>query len=86
MAKKKIEKVKLIPPDKKRCQAEKRHVTFMSLGGGNCMHLVRCNNKPSWIITEKDPGPDGQHGSMSVCDACLEIAKTAARPFTKKAI
>ena len=85
MTKKKA-KLKLIPPDVKRCQAEKRAVTFMSLGGGNCMHLVRCNNKPKWIITEKDKGPDGQRGSMSLCEACLKVAEVQARPFIKKAI
>ena len=60
---------KLIPVDLEQCQAEKKvgcwptaHL-FMSLGPAQ---LVRCNNKPTWIATEKKP----PKGSMALCDCC----------------
>jgi len=62
----------LIPPDKKRCQAEKPNgVNFMTLGGRR--EMVRCSNKPTVIITETKPGEDGQKGSMSLCPDCLIV-------------
>lgn len=56
----------LIPPDLFRCQAEIGG--FMMLGPGR----NRCVNKPSVIVVEADPGQDGQRGSMSLCDSCLQ--------------
>jgi hypothetical protein len=35
----------------------------------------RCKNKPMSILSEKEPGDDGQRGRMSVCRACLDVAK-----------
>ena len=55
---KKMNKQKLIPVDKKRCQskhAEGCHPTaqqFMVLGPAQ---WVRCNNAPTWIAHEKNP-------------------------------
>ncbi len=63
----------MIPIDKDRCQAEKPNGEgFMTLGGGHKM--VRCENKPTIIITEKQAGKDGLFGSMSLCDDCLKVA------------
>lgn len=63
---------KLVPPDLKQCQAEKPNGnTFMTLGGQP--GLVRCENTPLFIVTEKEPGEDGQKGSMSLCAECLEV-------------
>lgn len=65
-------KPKLIPPDRKRCQAEiPSGNTFMTMGG-----LVgarsRCANKPAVIVHEtKTSSEDGQLGSMSLCEHCL---------------
>jgi hypothetical protein len=62
----------LIPPDLERCQAEKPNGnTFMTLGG--TPGLVRCANKPTLLATEKAAGPDGLHGSMSLCQECADV-------------
>jgi len=67
---KKVKKLK--PPDLTQCQAEKPNgCTVMTLGGRP--GLVRCQAAPGWIVTEKKPGEDGQIGSMSLCDDCLEV-------------
>ena len=61
-------KTKLIPPDRKRCQAEKRVGTFLSFGPPT---MVRCNARPRWIATEEVArASDGLRGSMSLCDEC----------------
>lgn len=76
MSKKKKKKKKLIPPDGERCQAEKTVDTnFMTLGGPPVGSMERCRNKPTTLATEKEPGPDGQRGSMTVCDACLAVMR-----------
>ena len=63
----------LTPPDFDRCQAEKPNGnTFMTLGGRP--GLVRCREKPLYIVTEKEPGSDGQRGSMSLCESCHDVA------------
>lgn len=63
----------MIPPDLERCQAEKPNgESFMTLGGGHKM--IRCDNKPTVIVTETQPGPDGKIGSMSLCTDCLKVA------------
>lgn len=64
----------MIAIDKERCQAEKPNgATFMTLGGTSKM--VRCNNKPTVIVTEKQVGSDGLKGSMCLCDDCLNVAE-----------
>lgn len=80
-------KTKLVPPDKKQCQAEKSNgVNFMTLGGRH--EMVRCKNSPSAIITETKPGKDGQLGSMSLCQACWLVAAQQLGPdaFTSRHI
>ena len=63
----------MIPIDEERCQAEKPNgQSFMTLGGGHKM--VRCNNKPTVIATEVDIATDGQRGSMTLCEDCLNVA------------
>lgn len=63
----------LTPPDLAQCQAEIREGSFMTLGPRS---MIRCTNKPSVIIEEKEPNPkDGLRGSMSLCPDCLEQAK-----------
>jgi len=68
---------KLIPVDKKQCQAEQAegcHPTatnFMVLGPAQ---WVRCKNKPIWIATQKKPNKeDSRIGKMSLCDDCRKI-------------
>jgi len=63
-----MKKVKLIPPDRKRCQAEKPNgANAFTLGGRP--GFVRCDATPTYIATEiKKP-----KGSMSVCDWCAGV-------------
>ena len=64
----------MIPIDKERCQAEKPNGAIaFSLGG--VPKMIRCENKPTVIITETQVGSDGVKGSMCLCDNCLEVAK-----------
>jgi len=64
--------MELISPDLKRCQAEKPNgQSFMTFGGGHKM--IRCTNKPLFIVTEKKPGEDGLKGSMTLCADCLTV-------------
>ena len=67
------EKTKLIPPDTKRCQAEKPNgLSFMSLGGQP--GLVRCRNIPIVVITEIVPKVKSEpQGSMSLCPWCWKV-------------
>jgi hypothetical protein len=59
-----MKKNKLIPVDKKRCQALKTNGNnFMTFGG--VPRMMRCDNKPTVIVK----------GSMSLCDECLTVAK-----------
>lgn len=68
------EKTELIPPDLKQCQAMKPNGhTFMSFGG--IPGRIRCEEKPTVIITEKEQQGDGKKGSMSLCVECLEQAQ-----------
>jgi len=63
---------KLIPADRKQCQAEKPNGhSFMTLGG--VPGHVRCKNKPVVIAKEIKPGADGQRGSMSLCEDCKKV-------------
>jgi hypothetical protein len=69
-----MKKNKLIPVDKKRCQALKTNGNnFMTFGG--VPRMMRCDNKPTVIVKETKPGKDGLKGSMSLCDECLTVAK-----------
>ena len=56
---------KLIPPDLKQCQCEKKTGSFMTLGP---RQMVRCTEKPTVIAYENKPDEDGAKGSMSLCD------------------
>lgn len=65
---KKSRKPRLEPIDLKRCQCEVTQAhSFMSFGPRP--KPDRCNQKPVWIATEVQPGPDGLRGSMSLCEA-----------------
>jgi hypothetical protein len=62
----------LEPPDLARCQGE--WTTYNAwVMGGNVYQRTRCPKPPTVIITETEPGPDGQRGSMSLCDSCLAV-------------
>jgi len=63
-------KPRLIPPDRKRCQVEKRNGTFMSFGPTK---LTRCKNRAEFIAQETKPGEDGRKGSMSLCGSCAQV-------------
>lgn len=64
----------LTPPDRKRCQTviTPRH-SFMMLGPPP--KSERCTNPPAFLATERQPGPDGQRGSMSVCEHCRDVMR-----------
>ena len=59
-----MKKVKLIPPDKSRCQTQWLDGSFMTFGP---RPMVRCEQKPVWIAVENKKNADGQRGSMSLC-------------------
>jgi hypothetical protein len=62
----------LIPPDRKRCQAEKPNgATAFSLGG--VPKLIRCTEKPVVIAYENEPYNGKKQGSMSLCQKCSEV-------------
>lgn len=71
----------LAPPDVERCQARKPGNGPFTMGGpiGDPRdgYRVRCENKPTVIVTEKKPGKDGLIGSMSLCPECLEVFQEA---------
>jgi hypothetical protein len=59
----------LEPVDITRCQAEKADgVNAFTLGGRP--RMVRCTNKPTTVAHEREPGPDGLRGAMSLCGEC----------------
>lgn len=68
----------LEPPDKDQCQAEK--ISYRPfIMGGDVNHRERCSNAPVWLAKEKEPGPDGRRGAMSLCDDCK---KALVKQFT----
>lgn len=61
---------KLTSADVTQCQCEVTTTPgFMQLGGVKTTE--RCKNRPTAILHEAEAGPDGQKGSMSVCNSCL---------------
>lgn len=61
----------LEPVDLTRCQAEKSDgVNAFTLGGRP--RMIRCSNTPTRVATEREPGPDGLRGAMSLCTECME--------------
>jgi len=64
--------MKLIPPDKKRCQCIKQEVNPWAFGIAS---PVRCKNKPTVIIKERAK----PYGEMSLCADCHVIAKKQMR-------
>jgi len=68
-----MKKPKLVSPDKKRCQGERRVGAFQ-LGPPQ---QWRCEKKPVAIVYENVPSPDdGLKGSMSLCQECLTAFKS----------
>lgn len=71
---------KLTPPDLERCQANKPGPGPFVMGGetGDPRNgwRVRCRNVPTLIATERRAGPDGQRGSMALCDECTAALKS----------
>lgn len=60
--------MKLVPPDRKKCQTEiPNGITFMTMGGG-VPGRIRCKNRPNVIVYKKKP-----KGSMSMCNKCLTV-------------
>jgi hypothetical protein len=79
--------MKLIQPDRNRCQCE--ITTYEPWHFGGCPYQVeRCKNEPTVIITEKTKNKDHKKGSMSLCDSCLKQAKKklGEKNFTIKKI
>jgi hypothetical protein len=63
---------KLVPVDRKRCQAMSTVGNFMSLGGQRIE--VRCNNVATYVATETRPNiVDGRKGRMSLCVECEQV-------------
>ena len=62
-------KTKLVPPDKKRCQAVKVVGAFMF----GPPKTTRCERRPIYIAYETKPGADGIKGSMSLCGECAKV-------------
>jgi len=72
----KLDPKKRIPPDLKRCQAERVHEghTFMCMGCNP--NPVQCTNVPTCIAYEaKSSWKDGKKGSMSLCDRCRVVCE-----------
>lgn len=87
----------LTPPDRERCQADVPGNGPFTLGGkiGNPKngYRVRCENKPTVVVTERNPGADGLRGSMSLCEDCLAALHTQhgkgyadAQPLSRRAL
>ncbi len=72
---------KLIKPDKKRCQAERKSGSFMIFGP---RRMVRCGNKPVCIATQAEKDEDGRKGSMSLCGDCVRILVNKMGPLYAK--
>ncbi len=67
-------KVKLIPPDKKQCQADKPNPNHSFMSFGIHPKYIRCENKPTVILyATVVTNADGQKGSMSLCNDCLKV-------------
>ena len=65
-----------MPVDRKQCQAEKPNGTSFMTMGGEIGKKIRCRNRPSYIITEKEKRKGWNcEGSMSLCYDCLQVAK-----------
>lgn len=92
-------KPKLIPVDRKQCQAEKPNPDYgpFRMGGSNKLR-IRCTSKPKWIATEPTTRyidwrgisirPAG--GSMALCDSCKavcerDVPKARIRRIRRKA-
>jgi len=69
----------LTPPDLERCQAYVPGNGPFTMGGyiGDPRdgYRVRCESKPTVIVTEVAPASDGHKGSMALCDECLVAFK-----------
>lgn len=60
-----------IPPDTERCQVERLEGSFMTLGP---RRMVRCDRAPTVVVKEvQTDAKDGERGSMSMCDQCLDV-------------
>lgn len=71
----KNKKADLTPPDYNQCQCEiTTTLGFMQMGGPR-KTTERCKNKPTMLMEEREPGEDGQRGSMTVCDDCFKQAQ-----------
>ena len=71
----------LEPADSNRCQAEILSGSFMTLGP---RRWERCTKKPTVVASEVNPGEDGENGSMSLCDSCLEMFKRKFKNWKKE--
>lgn len=64
----------LEPADLTRCQAGKPNPNYGPFRyGGDPNPHIRCEEKPTVIATEKEPGEDGLRGEMSLCDNCMKV-------------
>lgn len=67
----------ITPPDFSRCQARVTTKGPFGLGGpvGDPKdgYRRRCDAFPTHLVTEREPGDDGQMGAMTMCDDCLKV-------------
>lgn len=81
-----VKKMKAAEKVNRRCQTEVPNSnTFMTFGG--VPGLVRCENTAVYVATEREPGPEGLKGAMSVCERCktklIEIKGADYATFVK---
>lgn len=72
-------KKSLIPADTSQCQAMVKEGSFMTLGPRS---WDRCTKKPTVVVSEEQPGKDGQKGSMSMCQECFEVFQLTLPQWT----
>lgn len=64
----------ITPASRHHCQVDVPTGGPFQLGGspGDPKNGYRrpCGNKPAYIVKEKEPGPDGLRGEMSICSSC----------------
>lgn len=56
----------LEPVDTEQCQCEEKTYNPFIMGG-SCYEVIRCEDKPAVVVTEKEEDEHGQAGAMSLC-------------------
>ena len=48
--------------------------------------MERCSNVPTVVVAKRQPGSDGQQGSMSLCHDCFTVFKMRGGDYTEDPI